>query len=338
MRTRPSRHFLSLSFSGCGHLLPYHLGVAASLLQNSQPNVVRGGPSKGVKPKYESRPLLPPIQAVSGSSAGAIAAVILARIPHRLEEFVDSFFSKKGQALTILQSMLFDEERFIMNGHGDGRSNKSIVTPITENSQRSKSPILYIATTKCHDGSSHLTPFSDPTIFSNISCTWSTDDILLGVKASCSIPTSFHPFDLVQFPFSRHVTYPEGEGQVLGDGNSHVDGGIAAPAPRSPHDEMEGAIPIIISPISFQSSSYTSSTQRTKDGIIRISPNDETWRLLPMRNMNLRGGFEVRTSIQNLRALRVASGVTTTEELKGWYQLGMEDGETMYEQMNDEDH
>jgi len=331
MRTKSSRQFLSLSFSGCGHLLPYHLGVAASILQNAKPNEIRRGQAKMVKPKYESRPLLPPIQAVSGSSAGAIAAVILARIPHRLEEFADSFLSKKGQALTILQSMLFDEERLIMNGYDHGGASSSI---IAENSRRAKSPTLYIATTRCHDGASHLSPFSDPTIFSNISCTWSTDDILLGVRASCAIPMSFHPFDLVKFPFTQQLTYPETEGITLSDGYSHVDGGIVAPAPRSPHDEMSGAIPVIISPISFRSSSRT--MQRTKNGVLRISPNDETWRLLPIRNISLRGGFEVRPSIQNLRALRVASGVTSTEELKDWYQLGMEDGEAMYEGINED--
>ena len=43
---------------------------------------------------------------------------------------------------------------------------------------------------------------------------------------------------------------------------------------------------------------------------------DNTQRLLPLSNLICKDDFEVKPSIQNLKALRVASGVGTSQELE----------------------
>eukprot|EP00549_Striatella_unipunctata_P003233 CAMPEP_0118679980 /NCGR_PEP_ID=MMETSP0800-20121206/4093_1 /TAXON_ID=210618 ORGANISM="Striatella unipunctata, Strain CCMP2910" /NCGR_SAMPLE_ID=MMETSP0800 /ASSEMBLY_ACC=CAM_ASM_000638 /LENGTH=103 /DNA_ID=CAMNT_0006576043 /DNA_START=297 /DNA_END=605 /DNA_ORIENTATION=+ len=82
---------LTLSFSGGGNLLPYHLGVASSLwLGHAQ---------------------LPPVHAISGSSSGAIAAIVLSRMPHRIEEFFQRYKQQQGgNALHHLKHLLHSQE------------------------------------------------------------------------------------------------------------------------------------------------------------------------------------------------------------------------------------
>ena len=65
------------------------------------------------------------------------------------------------------------------------------------------------------------------------------------------------------------------------------------------------------------------------DELFRISPDDSSLLLLPCRNIKCRGDFLVKPSVQNLRTLRVAGGVTTSAELKEWYERGMEDAKRM---------
>ena len=100
--------FLTLSFSGAGNLLSYHLGVAASLYRAS-------ATSDG---KSKRRQHLPTIKAVSGSSSGAIAATVFVRLPHRIEEYADTFLSEGGRAFAILKDMLHDEERRLVSVSG----------------------------------------------------------------------------------------------------------------------------------------------------------------------------------------------------------------------------
>jgi predicted acylesterase/phospholipase RssA len=143
--------------------------------------------------------------------------------------------------------------------------------------------------------------------------------MLEAVKASCTIPPSFHPADIILQ--SQQNSYPDSEGILLSDGNYHVDGGIAAPAPPTPRDGREGACPIIISPISAGAPFFFPRERET----MRISPVDDSWRLLPISNLICRGDFDVKPSIQNLRALRMASGLVSSKELEGWFQLGIDD-------------
>ena len=92
----PTASFVTLSFSGAGHLLPYHLGVASSLHRAS----TNGGKSSCIYDNTSTHksqlPHVPvslpaPIKAVSGSSSGAVAATVLVRLPHRIEEYADAF-------------------------------------------------------------------------------------------------------------------------------------------------------------------------------------------------------------------------------------------------------
>lgn len=322
---------LSLSFSGAGHLLTYHLGVSFSILQRIYQNeVTKKVSSKSNRNKhhpYESLPILP-IKSVSGSSSGAIAAVIFAKIPHRIEEFAARFIERRGKALEILSSMLHDEERHwtstcgendIINDH-DSSLNNSDTTRLNASSMLDQRivkvpPNLYIAVTRCTDGLPHLFRFSNNRMFSTISSSWNTDGILEAVRASCTIPASFHPIDLFPGLFNQSVQYPDIEGISI-DGSSYVDGGIASPAPILPTVNTNGSKTVIISPISFAG---------TSSNIYRISPNDDSWGLLPFQNITCLYNFKVKPSIQNARALRVASGATTSEELQEWYDRGVAD-------------
>jgi predicted acylesterase/phospholipase RssA len=199
MATTSSKCFLTLSFSGAGHLLPYHLGAAKVLLAHANE--------------------LPHIRAVSGSSSGAMAACVMALMPHRLEEYSNRFLEDRGHAFRNLETMLQEEESV------------TITTTTTSGGLQ-----LGISTTKCSDGSMHL--------FSFDSASASRDKILQTVQASCQIPTSFHPIDVFS---SMPLQYGDG---VAIDSILYADGGIAAPAPPTSLDHVLGAIPLRISPIS----------------------------------------------------------------------------------------
>jgi hypothetical protein len=154
------KKFLTLKFSGCGHLLPYHLGVSSVLLEE--------GSKRSSARSNEKRPL-PRIKAIAGSSAGAIAAVVYVRLPHRIEEFATQFISDRGHALKTLTSMLHEEE----NSHNCVRSPAPSV--IVTDGKRDSPPSLHIATTKCVDGSHHLFNFSGCIgQYSSISTSWTT--------------------------------------------------------------------------------------------------------------------------------------------------------------------
>lgn len=112
----------SLTFSGAGHLISYHLGVARTL-QNS---------SKSVS-----------IQSVAGSSSGAIVAAALTYIPHRLDEYTDRFLQDGGRAFANFNELLSDVD-----------------APTNDQPQASNNrPTLHIATTRCSDGSLQLFSF-----------------------------------------------------------------------------------------------------------------------------------------------------------------------------------
>lgn len=298
--------FLTLRFSGCGHLVPYHLGVASVFLEETSRST-------------RKRPL-PPVKAVSGSSAGAIAAVIYSKLPHRIDDYVSDFIEQKGNALKILTKMMYEEEK-ITNTEADGRSGATVLWH-----KRVAPPRLNIATTKCSDGTVHMFTFTGNTLYKSISSTWTTDKLLNVVKASCKIPNSFHPIDLLS-----QSKYPIEEGIEI-DGDYHVDGGIAAPVPHTSRDGEEGAHPIIVSPISEGKPLLFKDTNQNK--LSRISPVDNSWRLLPFGSLKLNGNFHVNPSVQNLQCLRMASGLVSTSELMEWYERGMTDGMNMINKLD----
>ena len=70
--------FLTVSFSGAGHLLPYHLGAIASI-------------------RNDEKLISKPISAVSGSSSGAIAATLFVYFPtDQIKEFADRLYQMVG--------------------------------------------------------------------------------------------------------------------------------------------------------------------------------------------------------------------------------------------------
>jgi len=312
-----SQKCITLKFSGCGHLLPYHLGVSSVFLEQGYKTII----------KSSRKTHFPRIKAVSGSSAGAIAAVVFARMPHRVEEFAEHFISERGQALKTLRTMLYQEENSL------NMDRQRSTSPVVTEGKKTVPPSLHIATTKCVDGSHHLFHFSGCVDkYSSISSAWTTDKILDAVKASCTIPQSFHPADMI-FK-SQSIAYADSEGIMI-DGQGHVDGGIAAPAPRTPHDDLAGSCPITVSPISVGEPLIISSSQNKTDK--RISPIDDSWRLLPISNLNFRGDFDVKPSVQNLTALRMASGLVSSKELQVWYDRGIEDALRLIEDWEEDD-
>mmetsp|Transcript_27381 Transcript_27381/g.51364 ORF Transcript_27381/g.51364 Transcript_27381/m.51364 type:complete len:311 (+) Transcript_27381:1568-2500(+) len=303
-----SQMFWTVSFSGAGHLLPYHLGVATALLRRAQQQQRLAGEPQSLS---NTQKRLPPVHAVAGSSSGAIAATVMASLPHRVEEYSDRFLQDRGHAFRNLQQML-DEQK--MNNHGNDETEGSTVNDLHP-LFGSRSPLLTICTTKCSDGKMNLFSFDN----TNASA---SDDILRAVQASCTIPRSFHPFDM----WSRYaLSYPDEEGIEI-HGEYHVDGGIAAPVPPTPLDQdVQCSGTILVSPISGPSITSTTTS-------LSIRPKDTSVSLLPFSLTTTRcKPFQIRPSVQNLRAMVVAMGVASPNVLRDWYDRGMEDAHEFLE-------
>jgi predicted acylesterase/phospholipase RssA len=220
------------------------------------------------------------IDHVSGSSGGAIAATAMSLFPSSLTDFARDFIQRKGSGLRLL------------------RDHVENITCL----QEVGGATLSICTTRCHDGQAILFPF-----------TADKERLMQYVEASCTIPPSFHPVDLLSS--SAVSTYPEDDGITI-DGTSYVDGGIAAPAPPTP----PGLRRVVISPVS-------GSCTLADDMICPAAP----YRLF---TINVRGGFRVNTSMPNLRVLRASTGLTTSAELQSYYDMGKHDGETFVHKLS----
>lgn len=274
MNSVAAKGFWTLSFSGAGHLLPYHLGAASTLLK-----------------KHDKE--FPAIHAVAGSSSGAIAAAVMTMLPHRLEEYTDRFLQDRGHALRNLKGMLQEL----------GNDSQTIEKP---------PQFLVVCTTKSLEGSMHLFTF-DNTTNNKITLNGqvATNDMIHRViQASCTIPKSFHPIDM----FSKSaLSYPDG---IEIDGVYHADGGIVAPAPRTPFDDDPNCIQrIVVSPISGGLPNH-------------IRPKNDNTFALPGGDWTARcGTFQIRPSIHNMRALVSSLGVVSPESLKEWCERGSHDAQ-----------
>lgn len=216
------------------------------------------------------------VQHVVGSSGGAIVATLVAH-GIDLDDYANDFITTRGHGMKLLRERLQESSTTLEAG-----------------------PSLSICTTRCSTGELHLFDFENDT----------TSELLLpALEASCKIPTSFHPWDIM----SSARSYGDSEGVLVG-GDYHVDGGIAAPAPPTP----PGLTRILISPI------VGNSTQS-----VRISPSTslKTW----WPSLQLSHGFGAQASFANLRALRAAAGMTTSSELQDWYQRGQDDAQKCLE-------
>lgn len=289
--------FLTLSFSGAGHLLPYHLGVIVA-----------------IKSSIEQQQLsLPPIHAVSGSSSGSIAATLFAYFSHeQVQEYANKFISDGGRAMHHLNQLVIDANASASSNNRHGNQ------PLT----------LHIATTRCSDGLLHLFNFPS-NLSSSSSSLFDIHTLLQCVEASCKIPPHFYPVDVLRqnnkWGSSSSLTYPEEDGICI-HGISYVDGGISALAPPTPIDMMEGACRVIISPISGNLD-RSHRKDEDEDGVsavvVRISPSDTSWKL-PF-DIKCKGEFNVYPSIQNFKAMQISSGLATPSILQGWYDRGFND-------------
>jgi predicted acylesterase/phospholipase RssA len=262
----------SLSFSGAGHLLSYHLGVAKTLSQKHK------------------------IRAVAGSSSGAIVAAALTLFSHEdFLKFTSRYLKDGGYALTNFQKVLSKQDPSLL-------SQKNI--------------LLGIATTDCADGSLRLFSF-DP---SRQSTPNNQEFIATAVRASCTIPLSFHPWDVfTKLP----IKYPGEQDGVEIDGRWYCDGGIAGPAPfisipKNSDQDKEVITKVLISPISG-SSTGASWSIRPRDGSVAVPSalfGDLTTRC---------GTFGVRPSVQNLHALIASAGIASPQLLQDWHDRGVDD-------------
>ena len=294
-------------------MLAYHLGVALKLQQYFYT------PTNHIHTQTSRTAAWPPLRAVSGSSSGAIAAAVMSRLPHRLEDYADRFLQDRGHAFRNFQEMLLEEKE------DDGDQQKQF-----------QNPDLHVCVTKSHDGTPHLLPF--PASSFNLKQQPQESQIkrlLQAIQASCRIPVSFHPLDLFQV---SNVSY-EGEGIEI-DGSYYVDGGVSGifPPPiemdrNNQHDQQHHRLlvcPMEIGPLPQTMPTDNNNGSNTTVHNHVISPNyssktASSFSLFP--SFRTRDGISIPRPLQNLQTLMVAGGFTSTEVLESWYQRGKDDAE-----------
>jgi predicted acylesterase/phospholipase RssA len=329
-----------------------------------------------------------PIKSVSGSSSGAIAATVMTLMPHRLEEYTDRFLQDRGHAFKNLRETLLEEAfqsaKAVDGVWGGGVDPKGL---------KSSGPVLSICTTRCSDGGIELFSFggrlesnqeSDETTkrqqgkcYKPLSAATQFvlggdeekkhhERLLKAIEASCRIPRSFHPIDMValnykyllhQLPNTRD-TYPKEEGIEI-DGKGYVDGGIAAPFPPTPLDGDPSCTGrIVVSPIAGEYF-YKTDNNFPQPVLKAIRPeNDTSWKAPLIDSVTLFGSgctddddesappvaVRASPSLQNLRVLTTAMGMVSASPndndtdgednggggvLRDWYERGQADAHEM---------
>ena len=321
--------------------MPYHLGVAKTLSARESPNTNKIAKEKTPNALYQL-----PIKSVSGSSSGAIAATVMTLMPHRLEEYTERFLQDRGHAFKNLREIMLEE------AVEDDIAPKGLL--------KSSGPMLSICTTRCSDGGVELFSFggglnsneeSDETK-KRLQKQFYRDGedngdeeqehherLLKAIEASCRIPRSFHPIDMValnykylldKLPNTPENTYPDEEGIVI-DGKGYVDGGIAAPFPPTPLDgDLSCTGRIVVSPIAgeyFYKTDKNISNNLPQPMLKAIRPeNDTSWMVPLIDSLTLSGSgrrddddesappmvaVRATPSLQNLRVLTTAMGVVS---------------------------
>ncbi len=262
----------------------------------------------GLSPKHVKG-----IQRFAGSSGGAVAALACGvwgcdPDSHSMRRFVEEF-ALRGKSLDGLDLMLPPDAHILASGR------------------------VFLGLTVAKTGAPHLaSSFS------------SREHLLSAVLASCRIPRSFHPFDMLGL--GGAVSYPEEEGIVLPDGVSYVDGGISQAAPLPPRHDDAGLCGHRSSTSSDSSSGTSSGTSgstssrssQRNDGVtVTVSPlsgppsSSRPHRISPPASgvvTLLRwtiAGLPVYPSLENARAL-VASVMGTEQQLQDCHRAGIEDG------------
>jgi predicted acylesterase/phospholipase RssA len=354
---------VTVAFSGAGHLLAYHLGVACQLRRHVQ-LLSEEEPQQQLQPTQ-----LPPTQqqprqqrpwqlvAVSGSSSGAIAAAVLSHLPRHLwEEYAHRFIQDRGYALRTFQEM---------------RQEQELRDSANDKPSKIKNCGLHVCVTNSNDGTPHLLSFPNNSHHDNNHSQHADSLLLRALEASCRIPVSFHPWDLFQ-KSSSPVTY-RGEGMDI-DGTFYVDGGLsglfppripiatATPLSSSSSSSSPGKVVVrqrrilvtpfeIIGPLPCSSSSSSQPKdllrqQEQEPEVHVICPNSNTTGngILPSslsRFFQTRDGVTLRPGLFNVQAMAVASGVfgssTSSNVLASWYQRGQDDAESFLEKIMNDD-
>lgn len=233
------------------------------------------------------------IDHVVGASGGAIAAAVMAA-DISIDDYAQAFIRQRGNGMNLLQE-------FWSHTRTTSSPNTS------RNTDKKASVGLHIATTRCQDGSSKVFSFNtleDP------------ERIFQCIRASCLIPPTFHPLDIVSSP----SPYPDREGLAIDDPvegvDFYVDGGIATPAPMFDDSLVASSDTallerVIISPVAG-TSQYAAA---------RISPRGG-W---PRFQIQVCHDMGMELSWNNLRTLQAASGNVTSNELQRWFDRGQDD-------------
>ena len=296
---------IGICFSGSGHLLVYHLGVAKKLRQSAwAPNIVT----------------------YAGASGGAIAAAVCALLPKNedLEAFVEESalqcdsFGGLARALGVELPIAMDR----------GPIPNARVPPIPEEAVRGMSGSLFIGATECRTGRRAL--------FAHFS---SSAQLMQCILASATIPRSAHPFDLFKSP-SNPPTYPEGEGIVIPSacewgisrdddheavphtpyGGAFVDGGLTAAIPIPP-PELQLAL-VTVAPVSGP----RGARHLASSAHVHVCPLDGSLKV-PFIAPSL-AGLRCYLSRDNLVAARHTLGASP-KTLRRWFERGQQDADLL---------
>jgi len=299
---------IALSFSGSGHLLIYHLGVAKRLSDSAW---------------------APRITAYAGASGGAIAAAACALLPPSdLETFVQDC-ALRCDGFGGLARALGVQSQPVINPQQTGGAPQVI----SDEAVKQASGSLFVGATHCRTGRQAL--------FAKYG---SGAELMRCILASAAIPRSAHPFDLLRGP-RRPPTYPESEGIIVpprcewghtgsvaepveGDGlpfsphgEAYVDGGLTAAVPLPP-PELQLAT-ITVAPISGPRGRLHEYEH------LHVCPADASLKV-PVVAPAL-AGMRCFLSVDNLVAARRSMGASVPS-LQRYYERGQADAEWLVQQ------
>mmetsp|Transcript_41336 Transcript_41336/g.96641 ORF Transcript_41336/g.96641 Transcript_41336/m.96641 type:complete len:203 (+) Transcript_41336:545-1153(+) len=164
----------------------------------------------------------------------------------------------------------------------------------------------------------------------------SRHELAKGLLASCAIPRSAHPFDLLRGPRSP-PTYPENDGVIIRPdcewdpqfaegadgappyGRAFVDGGLTSAAPLAPASLQVHTV--TISPFSGPQGVLNPGDAATP-AHLHLCPMEASVRF-PLIAPRL-AGMRCFLSVANLLAFSASVGAPPSE-LRRWYQRGVED-------------
>ena len=320
---------IALSFSGSGLLLTYHLGIASHLLRSLSP----------------LRSRITRFIGVSGGALAAAACVLLP--PESLYDFVEQH-AARGQAWSALMDLLQVDASTLRNAEMRSLAPRSPQSAgacggerrVGEEAMRLRN-VLYIGATQCSTGRAAL--------FSRFD---SNEQLARCLLASCTVPSSAHPFDLLR----TYNTYPEMAGIVVSPtcewdsgrscwisdatgvqeddaahvstalpqfphGVAYVDGGLSAVAPLLPSAVRSHVI--TVSPISGPHG-MLSPPLADAPAHLHICPLDSSFRI-PFIAPAI-GGMRCYLSAQNVRAFGESLGASP-DVLVDWFKQGRADAE-----------